>query len=63
MTRNAKTVLTVRQVAEVLGVGMRHVLTLLYEGKLPGSYKLGLQWQIPEDAVMARKSQVENATQ
>jgi excisionase family DNA binding protein len=55
MTKNAKTVLTVRQAAEVLGVGMRHVLTLLYEGKLPGSYKLGLQWQIPEEAVKARQ--------
>lgn len=54
MTRKLRTVLTVKQAAQALGVGMRHVLTLLYEGKLPGSYKLGLQWQIPEEAIKAR---------
>lgn len=54
MTRNVKTVLTVKQAAQVLGIGIRHVLTLLYENKLPGSYKLGLQWQIPEEAIKAR---------
>jgi len=56
MTKNARMVLTVRQAAERLGVGIRQVLTLLYEGKLPGSYKLGLQWQIPEEAVEARRA-------
>ena len=56
MHRNTKTVFTVRQAAEVLGVGIRHILTLLYERKLPGSYKLGLQWQIPEEAIEARRA-------
>ncbi|MFZ0461895.1 MAG: helix-turn-helix domain-containing protein [Candidatus Acidiferrales bacterium] len=56
MTKNRKTVLTVRQAAGTLGVGIRHILTLLYEGKLPGSYKLGLQWQIPEEAIEARRA-------
>jgi len=56
MIRTPKKVLTVRQAAEALSVGIRHVLTLLYEGKLPGSYKLGLQWQIPEEAIKARQA-------
>lgn len=56
MAKNSKKVLTVRQAAEVLHVGMRQVLTLLYEGKLPGSYKLGLQWQIPEEAIKTRRA-------
>jgi excisionase family DNA binding protein len=55
MTKNARSVLTVRQAAGTLGVGIRHILTLLYEGKLPGSYKLGMQWQIPEAAVKAQE--------
>lgn len=55
MIKKVRTVLTVRQAAETLHVGLRHILTLLYEGKLPGSYKLGLQWQIPEDAIKARR--------
>ncbi|HEV2422028.1 MAG TPA: helix-turn-helix domain-containing protein [Candidatus Acidoferrales bacterium] len=54
MAKKARSVLTVRQAAGLLHVGIRHILTLLYEGKLPGSYKLGLQWQIPEEAVKAR---------
>lgn len=50
----AKTIMSTREAAQALGVGLRHILTLLYEGKLPGAYKLGLQWQIPKDAVDAR---------
>ncbi len=56
MTKKARTIFTVRQAAQSLGVGIRQVLTLLYEGKLPGSYKLGLQWQIPEGAIEARRT-------
>ena len=51
-------VLTTREAQTVLGISQRRLMALLAEGKLPGSYKLGLQWQIPPAAIQARVRQV-----
>jgi excisionase family DNA binding protein len=45
--------LTTREASAVLGVSIRQILTLLYEGKLPG-HKVGMVWQIPASAVEQR---------
>ena len=58
----AKTILTTRQAAQVLGIGLRHVLTLLYEGKLPGAKKAGRKWAIPGAAVESRLKTREQAS-
>ena len=50
----ARPILNTRQTAQALGVGLRHVLTLLYEQKLPGARKVGRVWQIPASAIEAR---------
>jgi len=45
--------LTTREASAVLGVSIRQILTLLYEGKLPGN-KVGMVWQIPASAIEQR---------
>jgi hypothetical protein len=50
----AENVLTTREAALKLGVSIRRLMALLAEGKLPGSYKVGLIWQIPQGAIKAR---------
>ncbi len=47
-------VFTTREAALTLSISVRRLMTLLAEGKLPGSYKVGLIWQIPQGAVEAR---------
>ena len=47
-------ILTSRKAAFWLGISLRRLMALLAEGKLPGSYKLGLIWQIPQSTVEAR---------
>jgi len=47
-------VLTTREAALKLGISLRRLMGLLAEGKLPGSYKVGLIWQIPRSAIESR---------
>ena len=55
----AANVLTTRDAALKLGISLRRLMALLAEGKLPGSYKVGLMWQVPQSAVEARIKQRE----
>jgi excisionase family DNA binding protein len=50
----AANILTTRQAALMLGISLRRLMALLAEGKLPGSYKVGLIWQIPQAAIETR---------
>lgn len=50
----AASILTTRDAALKLGISLRRLMGLLAEGKLPGSYKIGLIWQIPLAAVETR---------
>jgi excisionase family DNA binding protein len=45
--------MTTREASSALGVSIRHILTLLYEGKISGQ-KVGMVWQIPASAVEKR---------
>lgn len=47
-------ILTAREAALKLGISLRRLMSLMAEGRLPGSYKVGLIWQIPLSAVEAR---------
>jgi excisionase family DNA binding protein len=55
--------LTVQQAAFRLGVTLKYVRDLLYEGKLPGATKARRRWTIPAAAVDARLRQREGAHQ
>ena len=50
----AANVFSTREAAMKLGISLRRLMGLLAEGKLAGSYKVGLIWQIPLGAVEAR---------
>lgn len=50
----AANIMTTREAALRLSISLRRLMALLAEGKLPGSYKVGLIWQIPQSAVEAR---------
>jgi hypothetical protein len=55
-TKNMKAVnvLTTREAALRLSISIRRLMALLAEGRLPGSYKVGLIWQIPLAAIETR---------
>ena len=50
----AAKVLTTREAALELGISIRRLMALLAEQRLPGSYKVGLIWQIPQAAIETR---------
>jgi excisionase family DNA binding protein len=50
----AANVLTTREAALRLNISIRRLMSLLAEGRLPGSYKVGLIWQIPLSAIETR---------
>ncbi len=51
-------VMTTKQAAERLRISLRHLMFLIAQGKLPGSYKLGMQRFIPRKAVETRIREV-----
>jgi excisionase family DNA binding protein len=51
-------VMTTKQAAKRLRISLRHLMFLIAEGKLPGSYKLGMQRFIPRKAVESRIREV-----
>jgi excisionase family DNA binding protein len=53
-----KDAMTTREACEQLDIGLRRLQVRLAEGKLPGSFKVGLQRFIPRDAVEARMREV-----
>jgi hypothetical protein len=53
----ATNILTTREAGLKLGISLRRLMALLAEGKLPGSYKVGLIWQIPHAAIESRISE------
>lgn len=42
--------LSVSQVAEKWGIKQRRIRALCAEGRIPGAYKVGAYWLIPNDA-------------
>ena len=52
--------LSTREAATTLGISIRHLLTLLYEKKLPAK-KVGMVWRIPASAIEKRLRSKSNA--
>ncbi len=50
--------ISTREAAAALRVSIRHILTLLYEKKLPAK-KVGMVWRIPVSAIEQRLKQRE----
>jgi excisionase family DNA binding protein len=53
-----KEAMTTKEACQRLGIGLRRLQVLLAEGKLPGSYKVGLLRFIPKRSVEKRAQEV-----
>ncbi|MBR2403413.1 MAG: DNA-binding protein [Lachnospiraceae bacterium] len=42
--------LSISQITEKWGISQRRIRTLCAEGRIPGAFKMGVYWSIPEDA-------------
>lgn len=42
--------LSISQTAEKWGISQRRIRTLCVEGRIPGAFKMGAYWSIPDDA-------------
>lgn len=42
--------LSISQTSEKWGLSSRRIRTLCNEGRIPGAFKMGAYWSIPEDA-------------
>lgn len=50
--------LSVSQVAEKWGIKQRRIRVLCAEGRIPGAYKVGAYWLIPEDAQKPKDARI-----
>lgn len=50
--------LSVSQVAEKWGIKQRRIRVLCVEGRIPGAYKVGAYWLIPDDAEKPKDKRV-----
>ena len=46
--------ITSMQAANLLGVTKRYINTMCANGDIPGAYKNGYRWMIPEEAVLKK---------
>lgn len=52
--------LSVSQVAEKWDIKQRRIRVLCSEGRIPGAYKVGAYWLIPEDAEKPRDERIKS---
>lgn len=50
--------LSISQTAEKWGIKQRRIRTLCQAGRIPGAFKMGAYWSIPEDAVKPKDKRV-----
>lgn len=52
--------LSVSQVAEKWGIKQRRIRVLCSDGRIPGAYKVGACWLIPEDAEKPKDERIKS---
>lgn len=50
--------LSITQVSEKWGLSSRRIRTLCNEGRIPGAFKIGAYWGIPDDAEKPKDERV-----
>ena len=50
--------LSISQTAEKWGIKQRRIRALCQEGRIPGAFKMGVYWSIPEDAEKPRDGRI-----
>lgn len=52
--------LSISQTAEKWRLSSRRIRTLCNEGRIPGAFKMGAYWSIPEDAEKPRDERIKS---
>lgn len=52
--------LSISQTAEKWGISQRRIRTLCVEGRIPGAFKMGAYWSIPDDAEKPKDERIKN---
>lgn len=52
--------LSITQVSEKWGIKQRRIRVLCAEGRIPGAYKVGTYWLIPEDAEKPKDERIKS---
>ena len=51
---------SISQTAEKRGIKQRRRMALCQEGRIPGAFKMGAYWSIPEDAKKPRDGRIKS---
>jgi len=51
---------SISQIAEKWGIKQRRIRTLCQEGRIPGAFKMGAYWSIPEDAEKPKDERIKS---
>lgn len=52
--------LSISQIAEKWGISQRRIRTLCVEGRIPGAFKMGAYWSIPENAEKPKDERIKS---
>jgi hypothetical protein len=52
--------LSISQTAEKWGISQRRIRILCAEGRIPGAFKMGAYWSIPDDAEKPRDERIKS---
>ncbi|MBO5166073.1 MAG: DNA-binding protein [Lachnospiraceae bacterium] len=52
--------LFISQIAEKWGIKQRRIRTLCQEGRIPGGFKMGAYWSVPEDAEKPKDERIKS---
>lgn len=52
--------LSISQTAEKWGISQRRIRTLCVEGRIPGAFKMGAYWSIPDDAEKPKDERIKS---
>lgn len=52
--------MSISQTSEKWGIKQRRIRTLCQEGRIPGAFKMGAYWSIPEDAEKPNDKRIRN---
>lgn len=51
---------SISQMAEVWGIKQRRIRVLCAEGRIPGAFKMGAYWSIPENAEKPKDERIKS---
>ena len=52
--------LSISQISEKWGISQRRIRKLCEEGRIPGAFKMGAYWAVPEDAEKPKDERIKS---